>query len=89
MSKLLFIYLFIYLFLPFYLGPHPWHMEVPRLGVESEMQLQAYATASAMWDPSHVCNPLHSSKPCQVLNPLSKSRDQTHILTDTSQIRYQ
>ena len=21
----------------FFLGPHPWHMEVPRLGVESEL----------------------------------------------------
>ena len=28
----LFIYLFIFVFLPF-LGPLPWHMEVPRLGV--------------------------------------------------------
>ena len=29
-------------------GPHPWHMEVPRLGVESELQLLAYTTATAM-----------------------------------------
>ena len=29
------------------LGPHPRHMEVPRLGVESELQLPAYATATA------------------------------------------
>ena len=34
-SKLLFIYLFIYCFL----GLHLQHMEVPRLGVESELQL--------------------------------------------------
>ena len=27
-------------------------MEVPRLGVESEIQLPAYATATAMWDPA-------------------------------------
>ena len=33
----LFIYLFIFcLFLPF-LEPLPWHMEVPRLGVKSEL----------------------------------------------------
>ena len=25
----------------FFLGPHPWHIEVPRLGVESELQLPA------------------------------------------------
>ena len=28
-----------------------WHMEVPRLGVQSELQLLAYATATAWQDP--------------------------------------
>ena len=37
-------------FFSFLLGPHWWHMEVPRLGVESELQLPAYATATR--DPS-------------------------------------
>ena len=32
-----------------FLGPHPWHMKVPRLGAESE--LSAYTTATAMPDP--------------------------------------
>ena len=32
-------------FLFFFLGPHPWHMEVPRLWVKLELQLQAYTTA--------------------------------------------
>ena len=32
----------------FFLGTHPWHMKVPRLGAESELQLLAYATAT--WD---------------------------------------
>ena len=31
-------------------------MEVPRLGVESELHLLAYTTAIAIWDQSHVCN---------------------------------
>ena len=31
-------------------GPHPQHMEVPRLGVESELLLPAYATATATTD---------------------------------------
>ena len=35
--------LFIYLFI--YLGPHLWHMEVPRLGVKSGLQLLACTTA--------------------------------------------
>ena len=38
-----------------------WHMEVPRLGVESELELPAYATAIAVWNPSHVCDLLHRS----------------------------
>ena len=36
------------------------HMEVPKLGVELELQLLAYATTPATSDPSHVCN-LHCS----------------------------
>ena len=31
-----------------------WHMEVPRLGVESELQLPTYTTATAMQDPSRI-----------------------------------
>ena len=27
-------------------GANPWHMEVPRLGVELELQLPAYATTT-------------------------------------------
>ena len=49
-----FYFLFIYLFICF-LGPHPWRMEVPRLEVESELQLPAYATATVMREPSQVC----------------------------------
>ena len=30
-----------------------------------------------MWDPSCVCNLHHSSRQCQILNPLSEGRDQT------------
>ena len=48
---------FVYLFL----GLHPWHMEVPRLGVKLELQLLAYTTAMATLDLSHVCYPHHSS----------------------------
>ena len=61
-------------------------MEVPRLGVRSELQLQAYTTATAMPDPSHVCDLCHSSWHHQILNPLSKARDRTHIFMDTSKV---
>ena len=39
-----------------FLGLHPRHMEVPRLGVQSELQLPAYTAATATRDPSHVFN---------------------------------
>ena len=47
-GELIFFFFFVFL------GPHPQHTEVPRLGVESELQLPAYPTATATWDPSHV-----------------------------------
>ena len=62
----------------FFLGLYPWHMEVPRLGLESELQLLACATAKAMPDPSHVCDLHHSSQQHRILNPLSEARDRTH-----------
>ena len=43
--------LFVCLFVAF-LGPHPWHMEVPRLEVESKLQLPAYTTATGTQDLS-------------------------------------
>ena len=78
---------FLSLFLAL-LGPHLRHMKSPRLGVKSELYLMAYTTATAMWDPSHVCNLYHSSQQRWILNPISQARDQTHILMDTSQIHY-
>ena len=76
-----YLYLFIYFF---FLGPHLWHMEVPRIAVNSELHLPAYATATAPWDPSHIMD--HSSQQRQIPDPLSEARDQSCILTDTSWI---
>ena len=39
--------------------------------------------ATATPDPSHICDLHHSPRQCQILNPLSKARDRTHI-TNTS-----
>ena len=60
-------------------------MEVPGLGVKSELQLLAYPTVAATSDPSRVCDLQIADllTACQILNPLSEARDQTHILTDT------
>ena len=43
-----------------FLEPHVQHKEVPRLGVESDLQLPAYTTATAMRDLSHICDLHHS-----------------------------
>ena len=71
-----------------FLGPHPWHMEVPRLGVELELLLPAYATAIAMPDPSHICNLHLRSRQCRIFNPLSKARDLTRNLMVPSWIHF-
>ena len=70
----------------FFLGSYAWHMEVPRLGVELELQLPAYATATAMQDPSCILHLYHSSWQRQILNPLGEARDQTLNLMVPRQI---
>ena len=40
----------------FFLGPHLQDVEVSELGMESEQPLLAYPTATAMQDPSHICD---------------------------------
>ena len=83
-----FFFSFFFFFLSFvFLGLHPWQMKVPRLGVVSELQPLAYATATATEDPSHVCNLYHSTRQCWILIPLSKARDQTRIFMDTIWVR--
>ena len=63
-------------------------MEVPTLGIQSELQLLAYTTATVTPDPSHVWDLHHSSQKHKILNPLSEARDQTHNLMVPSQIRF-
>uniref|UniRef100_A0A8D1NUV1 Transcription initiation factor IIA gamma chain n=1 Tax=Sus scrofa TaxID=9823 RepID=A0A8D1NUV1_PIG len=67
-------------------GLHLEHMDVPRLDVDSELQLPTYSTARATWNPSHVCDLQHSSRQRQILNPLSEARDRTCILMDPSRV---
>ena len=55
-----------------FLGPHLWHMEVPRLGVKSECSCQPAPQFMSMPDPS----------------PMSGARHWTCILMDTSQVHY-
>ena len=44
----------IFFFFFVFLGLHMCHMEVPRVGVESELQLPAYTTATATPDLNYV-----------------------------------
>ena len=59
-------------------------MEVPKLGVASELQPPAYTAAAAAWELSLLFNLHHSSQQRWIFNPLSKTRDRTCILMDTS-----
>ena len=58
-------------------------MEVPEPGVKWELQAQAYSTATATSDPSHICELRHSLQQHQVPNPLREARDRTSILMET------
>ena len=88
-SKESFCWIFYFLIFNFFLlGLHPRHMEVSRLGVESDLQLLAYTTGTTMWDLSCICVLHHSSWQHQILNPLSGARNGTHVLMDTSQVHY-
>ena len=62
------------------LGQHPWHIEVPRLGGRTGGEAASLSHSNAGSHDLH-----HSSVQCRILNPLSKARDQTRILMDTSQ----
>ena len=77
LSTLLTSDLILSLFFLNFLGLHPWHLEVLRLGVKSELWVPAYTTAIATRDPNLVCDLHHSSWQCRILNALRKARDQT------------
>ena len=74
-------YMIIYLFVYLFLGPHLQHMEVPRLGVKSKLQLLACTTA--MQDPtcSATCTTTH-------VNIRSLTTDPTLILMDPCKVRF-
>ena len=55
-------------------------MEVPRLGVESELHPPAYTTATATWDPSRVCDLHHSTQQRRILNSLSEATTSSLVI---------
>ena len=61
LSEILLTYKFLHsFFFPSFLWLHLQHMEVPRLRVKSEVQVLAYATATAPRGPSRVFD-LHTA----------------------------
>ena len=66
-------YLFISSFV--FLGQHPRHMGIPRLGVELELLLLAYTTATATCDLSRIFDLHHNSWQRWILNLLSEVRN--------------
>ena len=65
---------FVIVVLFLFLWPQLPYVEVPGLGVESELQLLAHTTATAILFPGDLC---HTMWRRWTLNPLSKARDQT------------
>ena len=51
-AKMMIFFSLYFFFFFVFLGPYPRHMEIPSLGVKSELQLPAYTRATAMPDPS-------------------------------------
>ena len=47
-----------------------------------------YTTATATWDPSHICDLHHNSRQRRILNPPSEARDRTGVLVNTSRVLY-
>ena len=76
-------------FVSVFLGLHPWHMEVPMLGIQLELQPPAYTTATATPDLSWVCDLHHCAWQCWILNPLSEARDRTCNLMVPSWVHFQ
>jgi len=67
-----------------FLGPHMWHMELPR----SRGRIEAVAAGlchSNMGSKPHL-QPTPQFTTRQILNPLSETGDQTHILMEPSQV---
>ena len=62
-------------------------MEVSRLEIQLEPLLPTCTTATATIYLSCACDLHYSSRQHQILNPLSRTRDQTRIHIDTGWVR--
>ena len=83
-----FFFFHSFFFFSFFRAATALYIEIPRLGVTSEVQLPAYTTSTSTPDLSCTWDLRCSSWQCRILNPLSEARDRTHILMDTSRVCY-
>ena len=67
----------------FFLWPHLWHMEIPRPGVKSELQLSPYA--SAKQHQILAASVTYSAACCNARSSThwARAKDPIHILTET------
>ena len=87
-SSFILFYFILFYFILFFviLGLQLKHMEVPRLGVKSELQLLASTTATVMQDLSCVCDltPQFTSTPGSLTHWARSGIDRTCVLKDSS-----
>ena len=82
-----YLFIFIFNFWLFRATPMAYGSSQAR-GEKLKLQLLGYTTATGTRDSSRVPNLHHSSWQCQIPDPLSEARNQTHILMDPSWILF-
>ena len=82
-----FLSFFLPSFLPFFLSFLFFRATLAAYA-SSQARSQIRAAATTPPDLSHIFNLRCSSQQHQILNPWSRARDRTHVLTDTSQVCY-
>ena len=65
----------LFFFSSHFLGPHLWHIEVPGLGVKSEIQLPAHTTAIARYEHCLQSTTAHGNA-----RLLAQARNRTQML---------
>ena len=81
-----FRFLFLFFFFFFFLGLQLEHLEAPRLGCLIGTAAASLHHSNTRSEPHPSL--YHSSWQCGILSPLSKARDRTLGLMDTSQVCY-
>ena len=82
------LYIEFYIFFKFYFRATPMAYGSSQARVPVGAVAATLCIATATTDLNLVCDLHHSSWQCQILNPLSKAREQTHVLMDPSQVHY-